>query len=63
VNDLRVRNSDFAAIVLNLGASKVIDRGVLLSVSSGIGISDEAPDYSIGVAATFRSDLLRRLGQ
>jgi hypothetical protein len=63
VNDLRVRNSDLAAIVLNLGASKVIDRGVLLSVSSGIGISDEAPDYSIGVAATFRSDLLRRLGQ
>jgi uncharacterized coiled-coil protein SlyX len=57
----RVSGSDFTSVLLNLGVSTIIARDVLLGVSTGIGVSTDAPDYAIGLSATFRSNALLNL--
>jgi uncharacterized coiled-coil protein SlyX len=56
-----LEGSGFTSVTLNLGASTVIARGVLLSLVTGIGVSDDAPDYSIGLSSTIRSNVLRNV--
>jgi hypothetical protein len=49
--------SDQVAASLIIGASSVIGRRLLLDVSAGIGLTDDAPDYSITVSLPIRFDL------
>jgi len=51
--------SDITSVSLSLGASTIVSRGILLNLTTGIGISENAPDYSIGLSATVQTDALR----
>ena len=55
-----VDGSDFTSSVLNLGASTILTEGILLSVFTGIGITDDAPDYTVGISIPIRTDALQR---
>ncbi len=57
----RIDGSDITAVSLNLGASTIVARGILLNLTTGIGVSDDAPDYSIGLSASVRTNVVRRL--
>lgn len=54
----RVDGSDFDSVMLNLGASTVLSKRVLFSLTTGIGLSEKAPDYSIALSASIQSDAL-----
>lgn len=47
VDDLEVPGSDAELASISLGLSTILRRGQLLNVFSEIGLSDEAPDYSL----------------
>jgi hypothetical protein len=48
INGDRIDGSDLTAVTLNLGISKILRRGTLLNVFTGIGITEDATDYSLG---------------
>jgi hypothetical protein len=59
VDDLRldgraIEGSDRVVSTLVLGASSVLGRGVLLDVAAGVGLTRDAPDYSLSVALPIR---------
>lgn len=61
VNELEVDNevingSDQVAGTLTLGASSIIGRRTLLDFSADIGLTDDAPDYSVGASIGMRFD-------
>lgn len=58
-DDERIDGSEITSITLNLGASTIVSRGLLLNLTTGIGISEEAPDYSIGLSASLQTSALR----
>ena len=58
--DLRIDSTDVTSVALNLGASTIITRGILLNLSSNIGISEDAPDYSIALSTSIQSNAFRR---
>ena len=35
---------------MTLGVSTVLDRGVLLTLSGGFGLTEDSPDYFVGLA-------------
>lgn len=49
-NGARLRGSDQTYGVLNLGASSVLSRDVTLVTQFGIGLGEDAPEYTISVA-------------
>ena len=49
--------SDQVSGVLVVGASSVLGRGLLLSVDAGVGLTDDAPDYFVGVSLPIRFNL------
>lgn len=46
--------SDLTATSLNLGLGTIVGRGLLMNVVTGIGITEDAPDFSLGVSASVR---------
>ncbi len=59
IGNQRIDGSDITAATLNLGASSIISRGILLNLTTGIGVSENAPDYSIGLSGSMQTDSLR----
>lgn len=57
VNGQRIDGSDRTAAVLELGASSLLGRGVLLDVTAGIGITEDAPDFVFGVSLPIQFSL------
>ena len=57
----QIDGSDLTAVTLNVGASTIVARGILLNLTTGIGISEDAPDYSIGLSGSVRTNALRNL--
>ena len=55
----QIDGSDITSATLNLGASTIVARGFLLNLTAGIGISEDAPDYSIGLSGSVRTNALR----
>jgi hypothetical protein len=49
--------SDQVSSLLVIGASSVLGRGVFLSVNAGVGLTDDAPDYFVGVSLPIRFNL------
>jgi hypothetical protein len=49
--------SDQVSGILAVGASSVLGRGLLLSVNAGVGLTDDAPDYFVGVSLPIRFNL------
>jgi hypothetical protein len=61
-----VPGTDRVATTLTLGGSVVLTDRALLDVSAGIGVTDDAPDFSFRVAVPIRVDfdrLLRAVGR
>jgi TolA-binding protein len=52
-----IEGSDARSGVLTLGASSILWRGIFLDVAVGIGVTDEAPDYSVLVSLPVRFNL------
>jgi hypothetical protein len=57
VNGRVINGSDQTQGVMILGASSILGRGVLLDVATGIGLTDDAPDYFVTVSLPIRFDL------
>lgn len=60
-DDARVRGqvidgSDETQATLAVGVSTVLSRNVLLSLSAGAGLTDDSPDYFVGVSLPVRFD-------
>lgn len=52
-----VNGSDQNEGILLLGASSILGRGILLDVSAGAGLTDDAPEYFVQVALPIRFNL------
>jgi hypothetical protein len=57
INGEELPGSSETAASLNLGASSVLGRGVLLDASASIGLTEDAPDYGARLALPIRFDL------
>lgn len=62
VDDIRqdgrkIKNSNQNITSLNFGVSSILGRRTLLSLNAGVGLTEDAPDYSIGVSLPVRFDL------
>lgn len=53
----KIGGSDQVSSTLSIGAATTLGRNVLLSIRGDIGLTDEAPDYAIGVSLPIRFDL------
>ena len=60
VGDRAIGGSDQVFGTLNFGASSIVGRGKFLDLTAGIGLTDEAPDYSVGISLSFRLDVPTR---
>ena len=60
VGDTAIGGSDQVFGTLNFGASSIIGGGKFLDLTAGIGLTDEAPDYSVGVSVSIRVDVPTR---
>jgi Putative MetA-pathway of phenol degradation len=60
VGDRAIGGSDQVFGTLNFGASSIVGRGRFLDLTAGIGLTDEAPDYSVGISVSFRIDVPTR---
>ncbi len=60
VGDRALRGSDAVIGTLSFGASSIIGRGKFLGLSAGIGLTDEAPEYSVGISLAARFGLSTR---
>jgi hypothetical protein len=49
-----IPGSDDVSSVLALGASSILGRNVLLSVSAGVGLTESAPDYTVALSLPMR---------
>lgn len=56
VNGDRIDGTDQLASSFTFGASMIIGPRTLLQLSGGIGLTNDAPDYSIGVSVPIRFD-------
>jgi hypothetical protein len=56
-NGRDVIGSDIVQGILTLGTSTIVGRATLLDVSADIGVTDDAPDYSLRLSLSKRFDL------
>ncbi len=55
----QIDGSDITAATLSLGVSTIVSRGFLLNLTTGFGLSENAPDFSIGLSASMQTNALR----
>jgi hypothetical protein len=60
LGDRALRGSDAVIGTLSFGAFSIIGRGKFLGLSAGIGLTDESPEYSVGISLAARFDLPTR---
>ena len=53
----KIKDSDQVSSTLNLGISSILARNVLLQVVGGVGLTPDAPDYSITVSLPISFDV------
>ena len=52
-----INSSDQVSGTLSFGASSVIGRGKFLDINADIGLTDEAPDYAVGISLSILFDV------
>ena len=57
INDRELAGSERTIALLNLGISSVISRNTFLSLSAGVGLTDDSPDYLINLSFSTRFNL------
>jgi hypothetical protein len=60
VSDRVIRGSDLVIATLNFGASSILGRGKFLDLTAGVGLTEEAADYSVGISVAIRFDVPTR---
>jgi AMIN domain/Putative MetA-pathway of phenol degradation len=60
LGDRAISGSDQVIGTLDFGASLIIGRGKFLDLTAGMGLTDEAPDYSVGISLAVRFDIPTR---
>jgi hypothetical protein len=53
----KIKDSDQVSSTLNLGISSILARNVLLQLVGGVGLTPDAPDYSVTVSLPIRFDV------
>jgi hypothetical protein len=56
INGNKIDGTDQTSGALTIGASSVIGRGTLIDLGVGIGVTDDAPDYSVILSVPIRFD-------
>lgn len=56
-NNRSIGGSDRVIGTLNFGASSIIGPGKFLDFTAGFGLTDDAPDYSVGISLAVRFDV------
>lgn len=56
-NGVQIAGSDRVSSTFVLGGSTLLGRGVLITLSAGIGLTDSAPDYTVNLSMPIRFDL------
>lgn len=54
INNRKIPGSDQHLGILSIGASSILGHSLFLNLTAGIGLSDDAPDYSVGLSLTKR---------
>jgi hypothetical protein len=57
VNNQKIDGSNQVVGTLTIGASSIVGRGTFLDVSGDVGLTDDAPDYSVRLSLSKRFDL------
>lgn len=52
-----INGTDATASTLSIGAASLLGRGVLVDISAGIGLTEDAPDYTVQLSVPIRFDL------
>lgn len=52
----RVAGTDRLSAMLSLGASSIVGHGKFIDVSAGVGLTSDAPDFSLGLSFSYRLD-------
>jgi hypothetical protein len=60
VGDRTLSGSDQVIGTLDFGVSSIIGRGKFLDLTAGIGLTDDAPKYSVGISVAIRFDVPTR---
>ncbi|MGH8655735.1 MAG: transporter [Gammaproteobacteria bacterium] len=60
VGDGAISGSDQVFGTMDFGVSSIIGRGKFLDLTVGMGLTDEAPDYSVGISLAVRFDIPTR---
>lgn len=56
-NSNKIKGSDRVVSAFVIGASSIFDKDFLLSVSGGIGLTEDSPDYFVNIATPMRFDM------
>jgi len=57
LNDVTVEGSNTVQTLLTFGASSILGRGILLDLQAGIGLTKDAPDYTVILSLPIRFGL------
>ena len=57
LNDVTVEGSNTVQTLLTFGASSILGRGILLDLQAGIGLTKDAPDYTVVLSLPIRFGL------
>lgn len=57
INGNNIKGTDRVSSTLNFGASSIIGRAKFLDFTAGIGLTNDSPDYTVGVSFAMRFDL------
>ena len=53
-NGVKIPGSDSTSASVNLGAGILLNKDLFLNISGAFGVTDESPDFSLGVSLPFR---------
>jgi hypothetical protein len=54
IKDITFKGSDSVQSILTFGASTILDRGLLVDLQVGFGLTNAAPKYSVILSSTYR---------
>lgn len=57
LNGKGLRGTDRTISVMNFGASTILGKGMFLDFTAGVGLTQDAPDYTVGTSLATRFDL------
>lgn len=60
IGERSIAGSERLSAMLNFGASSIVGHGKFIDVSAGVGLTGDAPDFSLGLSFSYRFDRSNR---